>query len=304
MSSPHRASFQAIPGHCWPGYDAFMAIPNIAIYGMGRFGRAFAAALVARKLPLVRVGGRSQAPEGWRRLYVRGPEAFLRGLKAELVVIAVPDDSLGAVASDFASQPDHIQFDYVHSSGVRGPDAIEDLADCEIGVFHILQSFPPSGGEVLIPGSYGAIDGDAGLLPILRELAAALDITVIELTDAQRVPYHAAAVLAANAMISLLDAGRAILEQAGIAPEHAGKMLIPLARGALQNAETLGFEQALTGPVVRSDVGTIERHLRVLDGATRRAYVSAMLAAADLAERSGRTDTKKLAEIRKLLEKA
>jgi predicted short-subunit dehydrogenase-like oxidoreductase (DUF2520 family) len=273
-----------------------MTLPQIAVYGMGRFGRAFAAALDVRKLPLVRVGGRGEAPHGWETLYARSVPAFLRGLEpGTLVVLSVPDDALPSVAAEFAGS----ECRFVHTSGSQGPEAIAPLKG---GVFHILQSFPPEGGEALIPGSYGAIAGPD--LPVLRELAAALEITAIELTDAQRVPYHAAAVLASNAMVALLDAGRAILEQAGIAPGHAGKMLIPLARGALANAQTIGFEQALTGPVVRGDVGTIERHLKILTGANRRAYVSAMLAAADMAQRSGRTDAAKLAKIRKLLEKA
>ena len=273
-----------------------MAIPSIAVYGMGRFGRAFAAGLQARKLPLVRVGGRSAAPEGWQTLYARGQEAFLRGLKpGTLVVIAVPDDALPAVARELAGANGLL---FAHTSGVRGPEAILPLQG---GVFHILQSFPPTGGEALIPGSYGAIAGDAALLAVLRELAAALEITVIELTEAQRVPYHAAAVLAGNAVVSLLEVGRGILEAAGIPPEHAQRMLIPLARGALQNANALGAEKALTGPVVRGDVGTIERHLKVLTGANRRAYVSAMLTVADLAERSGRTEPAKLKAIRELL---
>jgi predicted short-subunit dehydrogenase-like oxidoreductase (DUF2520 family) len=273
-----------------------MAIPFIAIYGMGRFGRALASALDRRKLPLVRVGGRSAAPEGWQTLYARGPEAFLRGLKAgTLVVIAVPDDALPTVARQLADADGLL---FAHTSGARGPEAILPLQG---GVFHILQSFPPTGGEALIPGSYGAVAGEPGLIATLHELATALEITVIELTEAQRVPYHAAAVLAGNAVVSLLDVGRGILEAAGIPAEHAQRMLIPLARGALQNAQALGAEKALTGPVVRGDVGTIERHLKVLTGANRRAYVSAMLTVADLAERSGRTDPGKLKAIRELL---
>jgi predicted short-subunit dehydrogenase-like oxidoreductase (DUF2520 family) len=276
-----------------------MAIPQIAIYGMGRFGRAFAAALDARRLPLVRVGGRSPAPECWQTRYARGPEAFTRGLKpGTLIVIAVPDDSLSGVARELAAQPGARECLFAHSSGVRGPEAILPLTG---GVFHILQSFPPSGGEALIPGSYGTIAGDAKLLDFLRALATALEITVIELTEAQRVPYHVAAVLAGNATVSLLDVGRGILEESGIAPEHAQRMLVPLARGALQNAQALGFEQALTGPVVRGDTGTIRRHLEALTGPHRRAYVSAMQAVADLAERSGRTDPVKLQAIRELL---
>lgn len=278
-----------------------MTEPNVAIYGMGRFGRALASALPAGAL--LRTGGRSR-PAAGDSVYRQGAEAFLQGLAPGiLVVLSVPDDALETVANEFAAIPGAGALLFVHTSGARGPEAIEPLAGAGAltGVFHLLQSFPPQGGHELIRGSYGAVAGGPEVRAAVHTLAGALGVTLLELSDQQRVPYHAAAVLASNALVALLDAGAEMLRQAGIPAEHAGRMLIPLARGTLQNAEKLGPRAALTGPVVRGDVGTIRRHLAVLSGDARRLYVAAMLAACDTAERSGRTPPDKLAEIRTLL---
>jgi predicted short-subunit dehydrogenase-like oxidoreductase (DUF2520 family) len=275
---------------------------QVAIYGMGRFGRALAGALPAGVL--ARTGGRSPAPPGWDDGYVRGVAGFLEGLTAQVVFLAVPDDALVAVAQEFAALPAAKNHDYVHASGVRGAEAIGALGDSEIGVFHILQSFPAEDGAARIPGSYVTIAGDVRLAGRLKELAATLGLTPVMQPDPfDHVAYHAAAVLASNALIGLLDAGRELLVQAGLDPEAAGRMLIPLSRGTLANAERVGVKEALTGPVVRGDTGTIQRHLDVLTGDARRTYVAMMLAVCDTAERAGRTPPEKLAEIRELLRK-
>lgn len=278
-----------------------MTRPNVAIYGMGRFGRALASALPAGAL--LRTGGRSRPAVPDAR-YRQGAEAFLQGLPpGSLVVLSVPDDALETVANEFAALPGAGALLFVHTSGARGPEAIERLAGAgaQTGVFHLLQSFPSEGGHELIRGSCGAVAGGPEIRAVLHTLAGALGVTLLELSDQQRVPYHAAAVLASNALVALLDAGAEMLRQAGIPAEHAGRMLTPLARGTLHNAEKLGPQAALTGPVVRGDVGTIRRHLAVLSGDARRLYIAVMLAACDTAERSGRTPADKLAEIRALL---
>ncbi|MCA8935509.1 MAG: DUF2520 domain-containing protein [Planctomycetes bacterium] len=277
-----------------------MAIPSIAIYGMGRFGRALAGALPEGVL--VRTGGRSRAPHGYEDLHAQGPAAFMHDLKAELVILSVPDDALETVAAELAAQPGAVGRFYVHTSGARGADAIIALADSDIGVFHILQSFPLEGGSALIPGSYATVAGEPKLVGVLRELAEVLKLTVLEQPDPfDHAAYHAAAVLASNALIALLDTGCQLLMQAGIPAAQAEKMLIPLAQGTLQNAQSQGLLDALTGPVARGDVGTIQQHLSILTGESRQAYIAMMLSVADTAARSGRTPSDKLSEIRRLL---
>jgi predicted short-subunit dehydrogenase-like oxidoreductase (DUF2520 family) len=79
-----------------------------------------------------------------------------------------------------------------------------------------------------------------------------------------------------------------LLSRAGVAePRH---VVGPLMRAALDNALRLG-DAALTGPVARGDVGTVEDHLRELDRLSpeiRRTYVALARATALRALDSGR----------------
>ena len=76
--------------------------------------------------------------------------------------------------------------------------------------------------------------------------------------------YHAAAVMAAGAEIALLDAIVSLGRGAGLDEAASLAVYLPLVRQALAGAETLGVRAALTGPIVRGDVGTVRAHLEAL----------------------------------------
>jgi len=273
-----------------------MAIPSIAIYGLGRFGSALQGALLHAGLPAPRTGGRAS-----------GPGALLTGLpQGSLVVLAVPDDAIPDVARKFAAAPGAALHSYVHACGAYGPGLLQPLADAgaHAGAFHILQTFPVAAGFERVKGSWCALAGPDALVATLRELGDRIGLETFELDDEGRAAYHAAAVLASNAVTALLAIARDLVDEYVADHSYAAAMFQPLMLGAIRNSMADGPEGSLTGPVVRGDVGTIRRHLEVLKGPTRRIYIAAMLAAADLAERSGRTDPARLAQIRKLLEQA
>ncbi len=277
-----------------------MACP-VAIFGMGRFGRALAAALDRCEGGLVRIGGRGR-PHSPRLALVTQPAEFVRGLpKRCIVVIAVRDDALAQLATTFAALHDINRLQFVHTSGVSGPGVFKPLADsgAVTGVFHVLQSLPPENGHERIPGSYAAIAGPADLVDDLRAVSRLLGVHAIELKPDQWTAYHAAAVLASNALLGLLETAGQILKDAGV--PSAPQLLLPLVRGTLENAEALDLALALTGPVARGDTGSIRRHLELLQGDTRELYKAAMRAVVRLARRSGKTSPEKLAEINRLL---
>jgi predicted short-subunit dehydrogenase-like oxidoreductase (DUF2520 family) len=277
----------------------------VAIFGMGRFGRALASRLDAVGSRLARTGGRGRA-HSKRLTPVVAPQDFLVGLAPRtLVILSVRDDSIDAVARDFARR-DVTGIRFAHSSGASGLRALLPLqqAGAETGVFHILQSLPPEHGEDRIAGSYAAIAGPPALARELHALAEHIGVNPVELREEQWPAYHAAAVLASNALLGLIDSGRAILSGAGIEAHAAEAMLLPLVRGTLENAREFGLADALTGPVVRGDAGTIKRHLDVLSGPDRQRYIAAMKAVLALTRRSGRTPEAALNEIEQLLDNA
>jgi predicted short-subunit dehydrogenase-like oxidoreductase (DUF2520 family) len=280
-----------------------MGLNHVAIFGMGRFGRALASELERQRIP-TRLGGRGRTPAGHEVRQFRTPAEFLDGLApGALIVMSVRDDAIAEVAAQFAPLPGAKQHMFVHTSGASGLGVLQALTDKGVpaGVFHILQSLPPQQRSGRIAGSYAAIAGPASLLEVLRELATRVQVTTVALTEDQWAAYHAAAVLASNALLGLLETGCGILKEAGLPAEHAARMLIPLVEGTLKNAQEFDLPTALTGPVVRGDVGTIKRHLEVLQGDARDTYKAVILSVIRLAERAGRTPPGKLAEIRSLL---
>lgn len=255
-------------------------IPPVAIYGMGRFGRALAEALKAAGRKPVRTGGRKA-----------GPAALLRGLKpGTLIVLSVRDDAVAPVAAQFAAVPGAGGFSFVHASGAFGPALLARLEDAgaNVGAFHILQSLPPKGGRDRLPGSWCAIAGPPALKRQLRALAQLLEMQPFELPDRARPAYHAAAVLASNALVAWLGLACDLLVRVGLSPRDAVKMLTPLVRGTVDNVAELGPATALTGPVARGDTRTLTRHLAAMNRKQATAWRAAMLQTTNFAEKAGR----------------
>lgn len=88
-----------------------------------------------------------------------------------------------------------------------------------------------------------------------RELADALGMRAIEISDEHRAAYHAAASMASNFLVTLQTAAEQLAATAGVDRE----LLVPLVRATVENWAALGGERALTGPVVRGDEATVAR---------------------------------------------
>ena len=76
--------------------------------------------------------------------------------------------------------------------------------------------------------------------------------------------------MASNLVVSLLHQAS---EQAALAGLDDPAPLLDLAIGALKAGQDQGLVHALTGPVLRGDHKTIDRHLNVLDRNALDSYV-------------------------------
>jgi hypothetical protein len=89
--------------------------------------------------------------------------------------------------------------------------------------------------------------------------------TPINIEDENKALYHAAACVASNYLVTLIDFAQYLYEKAGVPDSLAVKVMMPLIEGTLSNIKELGTEQALTGPIVRGDVSTIAHHIEQLE---------------------------------------
>ncbi len=173
----------------------------------------------------------------------------------DILFIATPDDVVAEVAAQIRPVATTA---VIHLSGSLGLDVLAGHA--RRGSLHPLVPLPTPaiGAERLRSGVTLTVAGD----PVTRTVAEALGGHVVEVDDADRAAYHAAAVIAANHLVALMGQVERVAASAGLPLEaFAGLM-----RAASEDAFALGPRQALTGPAARGDWETVERHRTAIAG--------------------------------------
>ncbi len=123
-----------------------------------------------------------------------------------------------------------------------------------------------------------------------EEIASVLGGQALHIDSSARPLYHAAAVMASNYVVGLMDAARQLMIGAGVEDDRALSVLAPLLRTTVQNIIAKGPERALTGPVERGDAVTVAAHLAALAGGPatiESLYRAAGLHVLDIAGRRG-----------------
>ena len=130
------------------------------------------------------------------------------------------------------------------------------------------------------------MEGDERAIAAAEALAASLRNDAGADPLRAKPAYHAGAAIAANYTIALVAVAERLATDAGIAPEVARRLYLPLIRGAAANLEA-GPAAALTGPVRRGDVATVAAHLAALAPGDRELYRLLALEALRLAREAG-----------------
>jgi predicted short-subunit dehydrogenase-like oxidoreductase (DUF2520 family) len=267
--------------------NASSATGTIALVGPGRAGTTIALALLELGWRVTSVAGRApDAPSTVAAAACLGADQTLltdvaRG--ASIVIIATPDRAIEGAARAIGPsiEPDALVFHLAGSLGLGVfSSLLEARADVRVGALHPLQLFPSASmGIERLRGAWAAVAGD----PQATELARAMGMRPFELPDSERAQYHAAAVVASNHLVALLGQVERLAGACGV-PFEA---FAPLVRSSVADAFALGPARALTGPVSRGDLATVEKHLATLDPGERDAYRTL---AREVARLTGRRD--------------
>lgn len=248
--------------------DLAAATPRLGFVGAGRVGTALAIAFARAGWPVTAIASRD--PERRRRLQAAlpGAAAFAEAAAvlddADIVFLTVPDDAIAPVASGLRLYSGQA---LVHTSGLLPSDVLRPAmaAGALAATFHPLVAFAdPERAVQDLQGATVALEGDEDLVRVLGGLAEAVGAEPVLISREGKAAYHAAATLAAGGLVALLDGIVEIAAGAGLDPPAALAVYGPLLRQSLANAERVGVTRALTGPVVRGDVGTLRAHLAAL----------------------------------------
>lgn len=241
---------------------------DVVVVGPGRVGTSLALALGRAGFRVVGAGGGSEASRQRFATHVSG--ARLADDPAEVVprggtvVLATPDDVLEEVVTALAvADAFHDGQRVVHVAGSRGLDVLRRaaLAGARVAACHPAQTVPAPDPDVLVGAAWAVTCADA-------DRAWAIDLVEAAGGDAHVVPddrralYHAGLTVGSNTVGAAVAVARQLLLAAKV--DDPGAFLGPLVHASVDNVLANGAT-ALTGPVVRGDVGTVAAHLDRLD---------------------------------------
>lgn len=183
---------------------------------------------------------------------------------ARIVFLAVPDDHIEATAHTIAQRwGDAAQgLIFYHLSGRLTSDCLSVLAaqGAATASLHPLQSIlDPLQARTSLRGSFFTVEGSPAAVAQADAIVAALGGTLMPIRKEDKVLYHAAAVIASNYLVSLLNQAEEILQGLGLTRAQ----MLPLVQGTLANYTAHG-RAALTGPIRRGDWATVAEHVRAL----------------------------------------
>ena len=259
---------------------------TVGIVGAGRVGAVLGAALSAAGHRVIAAAAVSAASrERAARLLPCAavlPADEVARAADDLLLLAVPDDALGAVVAGLATTGALRAGQIVaHTSGAHG---VAVLGRVNGMALHPAMTFTGAQTDLdRLPGiAWGVTARDRAFA---TRLVADLGGVPEWVAEESRPLYHAALAHGANHLVTLVNEAADLLRAAGV--EDPRRVLAPLLEAALDNALRLG-DAALTGPVSRGDGGTVGKHLDRMPAESVPAYLALARRTADRAIASGR----------------
>lgn len=245
---------------------------KIALVGAGILGTSLGVVLKKAGHEVVAIASRTlksaRAAAGIiGDVHVAG-DASTVALGADVVLLAVPDRMIPTVGIQVASGGALRRGAVVaHLSGALPAGVLTGVraAGAHPGCCHPLQSFADVETAVAaLRGSFYFLEGDEEAVDVLRSVVLSLDGRPVPLDSASKSLYHAAACVASNYLVALVDYAVQLMRKAGVPHDVALPALLPLIQGTVHNLEVVGLPDALTGPIARGDIGTLKNHLVAL----------------------------------------
>ena len=214
---------------------------GVGVVGAGRVGAVLGSALRGAGHPVVAVSAISEASRERAAALLPGvpvldiPEVVRR---AELVLLAVPDDALAGLVRGLADvgawQAGQI---VVHTSGRFGVDVLAPARAAGVIplALHPAMTFTGTSLDLArLVGCSFAVTAPAPVLPIGQALVVEIGGEPVVLDEDARGLYHAALAHGANHLVVLVAQAAQALAAAGV--DDPGRMLAPLLEAALDGA--------------------------------------------------------------------
>jgi predicted short-subunit dehydrogenase-like oxidoreductase (DUF2520 family) len=247
------------------------AKPEIAIVGAGNLGSALAMSLRRAGYRIESVTARSpgaslkKAQKLAKQVGAVASVGLPASLRAEVVWFCVPDREIARAAQAYAGQVAWRGKVALHSSGALPSNELDALRrrGAAVASVHPMMTFVPNSRPSLA-GVPFTIEGDARAVRLARRIVNDVAGQDYPIRKREKAAYHAWGAFASPLFAALLATAEEVAAVAGVARREARRRMIPILLQTLANYASLGAAGAFSGPIVRGDVDTVNRHLRVL----------------------------------------
>jgi predicted short-subunit dehydrogenase-like oxidoreductase (DUF2520 family) len=195
-----------------------------------------------------------------QRLYEAEPTDSLdfSDVGASLFIIAVTDSAIEAVAKEIILPEDAI---VVHTSGSQPLDVLEYIPTTHLGVFYPLQTFSKSKKVDFVNIPLLIESEDKLTKTTLLKIAGKLSQKVHQVHSDDRQALHVSAVFACNLTNHLFTIADKLLADKNLDFD----LLKPLITETINKSLKIGPQNAQTGPAIREDLETLEKHMVYLE---------------------------------------
>jgi predicted short-subunit dehydrogenase-like oxidoreductase (DUF2520 family) len=255
---------------------------SLTVVGAGHVGRVLGRLFSqAGVFALQDIVARSQESAAQAQAFIgAGRPAAAGGAlrQADVYMLTVTDDQIAPACEALAASVPLQGAVVFHCSGALASDrlAAARAAGAHVASVHPIRSFADTAAVAAgFAGTFCGVEGDQPALDVLLPALAAIGGRAVQIDPAAKTVYHAAAVFASNYLVTVIDAALRAYQAAGIPESVARELARPLALESMENAFRLGAAPALTGPIARGDMTTVERQhdaVAAWDAATGSLY--------------------------------
>ena len=187
-----------------------------------------------------------------------------KGLLADsdMIFITVPDKEIKTAWEQISTYDISAKI-ICHCSGAISSEIfknIETLGACAYSI-HPLAAVANKKDSRVFTGKNFTIEGSPHNLEVVSAWLESLPINVSVISTEHKVLYHAAAVVASNFMVALADIAQELFLQSGFDNTAA---ITSLMNSSAENIRKRGVTDAITGPIERNDIETLNEHIKAL----------------------------------------
>lgn len=234
-------------------------IKNIVLVGAGNVSTHLSKSLISKGFTIVQVVNRTE--RSGRRLASEIGASYTVSLDqvhpfADLYILAVSDSALPEVASRLT----YLRGIVVHTSGTVGMDVLQNTSP-HTGVLYPLQTFRQQSKSSFHHIPFCVEGNSPEVEQRLVDLAETLSTNVQVINSEQRIILHLTAVFAGNFTNYLYTVAEDLLRQYDL----PFQLIKPLIKQTAANIRHTDLFKLQTGPALREDMPTIEKHLKILE---------------------------------------